>query len=128
MSAPTIVRALDVNGDWQFGGGKSNYLAGNDAIQQQIKCRLLEFTGNCFWNPQGGLNWPGLLGQRNNEVLLNLQIGSVIANTNGVTSIRQLNVKLNRTNRVLSVSWTVTTVFSVYSSSFQAAIPQLVGG
>jgi hypothetical protein len=128
MSAPTIVRALDSNGDWTFGGGDSNYLEGNAAIEQQIKCRLLEFTGNCFWNPQGGLNWPGLLGQRNNQQVLNLQIGSIILNTNGVTSIQQLNVQLNRNTRNLSISWVVTTVFSIYSSSFQASIPQPVGG
>ena len=128
MASPTIVRALDSNGDWTFGGGRSNYLSGNAAIAQQIKSRLLEFTGNCFWNPQGGLNWRNLLGQRNNQKLLNLQIGSIILNTNGVTALRQLTVNLNRSTRVLSVSWTVTTVFSIYSSSFQAGIPQPVGG
>ena len=128
MLAPTIVRAIDVNGDWTFGGGLSNYRDKNDAIQQQIKCRLLEFTGNCFWNPQGGLDWRNLLGQRNNQQVLNLQIGAVIANTNGVTGIRQLSVNLDRSKRTLFVSWTVTTVFSVYANSFQTSIPLPVGG
>ena len=128
MTTPTIVRALDANADWEFGGGESNYLEGNLAIGQQIKCRLLEFTGNCFWNPQGGLNWPNLLGQRNNQELLNLQVGSVISNTPGVTSLQKLNVVLNRYTRQMNITWTVTTVFSVYSASFQTNIPQPVGG
>jgi hypothetical protein len=128
MTTPTIVRALDANGDFTFGGGESNYLEGNLAIGQQIKCRLLEFTGNCFWSVQSGLNWPNLLGQRNNQALLNLQIGSIISNTNGVTSLQQLNVNLNRNTRSMTVTWTVTTVFSVYSASFQTSIPQPVGG
>ena len=127
-TVPTIVRALDANGDWTFGGGESNYLEDNLAIGQQIKCNLLEFTGNCFWDVQSGINWPAVLGQRNNQALLNLQIGSVILNTNGVVLLQQLSVDLNRSTRVLNVSYQVITVFSVYSASFQNAIPQPVGG
>lgn len=128
MGTPTIVRALDINGDWTFGGGESNYLEGNDAISQQIKCRLQEFVSNCFWNPQGGLDWRNLLGQRNNQQMLNLQVGSIISNTDGVTFLQQLNVTLNRTTRQLNISWRISTVYSIYSASFQAAIPQPVGG
>jgi hypothetical protein len=127
MAQPSIVRALNANGDWEFGGGKSNYLQGNAAIGQQIKCRLQEFTSNCFWNPQGGLNWPALFGQKNQQVV-NLSISSVILNTDGVTGLIKLNVNLNRHTRQLSVSYTVTTVYSVYSASFSANVAMTPGG
>lgn len=131
-----IVRALDQTGDWTFGGGTSNYLinssqaimSNNSAVGQQIRCRLLEFSGNCFWNPQAGLDWKTLLGQRNNQQLINLQAASVISNTPGVTFLQQLNVNLNRNTRQLTITWVVTTVYSVFSSSFSTTIPQPVGG
>ena len=126
MISGTQVRALNQDGDWTFGGGRSNYLQGNAAIGQMIKCRILEFTGNCFWSPQSGLDWPNLYGQKSQEVLT-LNISSIILNTIGVKGLVQINVNLNRYTRSLSVSYTVNTVYSIYTASFNAPVMVTVG-
>ncbi len=128
MVTPTSVRALDQNGDWTFGGGKSNYIDGNAAVAQNIKCGLLEFVGNCFWNPQAGLNWPNLFAQKS-QTVITLAVSAIILNTNGVTGlVQQPNVTLNRVTRSLSVTYNVTTVYSKYSLSQSVTIPMSPGG
>lgn len=55
-------RNIDNNGDWCFGKGRNSYLSGNDALMMNIKTRLLEFLGDCFWDTGKGIDWWGLLG------------------------------------------------------------------
>ena len=128
MAQVGIVRALNAEGDWTFGGGKSNYVDKNTAVRQMIRCRLLEFTGNCFWNPQGGLDWPNLFGQKNQQVVA-LSVSSIILNTDSVTGIvPPLNVSLNRHTRGLSISGQVNTVYSLFSISLAVNVVGSSGG
>lgn len=106
-----IVRALDKDGDWSFGKSKNNYLSGSAAVQQNIKTRLLEFIGDCFFNIQAGVDWFNFLGGSKNQVALNFNISSVILNTAFVTSIKQLSISL--VNRDFSVSYQVVDAYSV---------------
>jgi len=105
-----IVRALDNQGDWTFGKSKNNYLSGSAAVQQNIKTRLLEFIGDCFFNIQAGVDWFNFLGGSKNQLALNLNISSVILNTSFVTSIKQLSISL--VNRDFSVSYQVIDAYS----------------
>jgi len=105
-----IVRALDNQNDWTFGKSKNNYLSGSAAVQQNIKTRLLEFIGDCFFNIQAGVDWFNFLGGSKNQLALNLNISSVILNTAFVTSIKQLSISL--VNRNFSVSYQVTDAYS----------------
>lgn len=107
----SIVRALDLNGDWTFGQGKANYLQGTKQIEQSIKTRLLSFLGDCFFDPTAGIDWFNLLGSK--RVLeLRLAINAVLLNTTGVTGVVELSVNLNPVTRLFSVSYTVTTVYT----------------
>lgn len=116
------MRALDSDGDWVFGGGRSSYKKNTNALQQQIRSRLLEITGNCFWNPQAGLDWKTLLGQRNNQTQINLAVSSIILNTNGVQRLVSLNVNLDRSTRRLSLTYTVDSVNSRVAGAISTTI------
>lgn len=113
----TIVRAIDSSGDWLFGKSLNDYVSKNAAVQQDIKTRILEFLGNCFFNTVAGIDWFNLLGSKN-ELALSLAISAVILNTENVTSILQLRISLNAA-RALFVSYQVQTTYSVTGSSFQ---------
>lgn len=111
------VRALDANGDWTFGQGRNNYLTGNLAIGQNIRTRCLSFLGDCFFDQGAGIDWFSYLGGKD-QLGLNLAISAAILNTTGVLGLNQVSINLNAPTRVLSVSYQVTTIYSVLSGSF----------
>lgn len=111
-----IVRALDENGEWTFGRGLNNYLSGNAAVAQDIACNLSMFLGDCFFQTNAGIDWFNLLGSKNQPAIL-LAINAAILNTLGVTGLLQTSVNLSE-NRVLSVTYKVQTVYSVFQSTF----------
>lgn len=111
-----IVRAIDSDGDWTFGAGRSNYLANNAAVAQSINTRLGSFLGNCFFDLGAGIDWFNLLGNKN-ETALQLAISTVILNTPQVTSLVTLSANLSA-SREFSVSYKVSTVYSSASSNF----------
>lgn len=111
-----IVRALNSNHDWTFGQGLNNYVSANFAVAQEINTRLNCQLGNCFFDLAAGINWFGLLGGKD-MVTLNLNISSVILNTQNVTGINQLSINLS-SSRILSVEYTVQTTYSQTNGSF----------
>lgn len=115
----TIVRALNSSGDWLFGKSLNDYLSANDAIKQNIQTRLLSFLGDCFFDITAGIDWITLLGGSKNQLALNLNISSVILNTQSVTGIKQLSVNLDDSNRKFSVSYQVATIYSLTNASFE---------
>lgn len=114
----TIVRQIDVNGDWTFGKGRNNYLKGNDAVAQNIETRLRSFLGNCFFDLSSGIDWFNLLGSKDQQAL-NLAISSTILNTPNVTGINELSSFLDPITRNFTVRYNVNTSYSVISSTFQ---------
>jgi hypothetical protein len=118
------VRSLDSSGDWVFGTGKAAYLQNQLAVGQQIKCRLLSFFGNCFFDLAAGIDWFNLLGGKD-LIALQVAISATILNTSNVTGIRQLSLVLNRTTRALTVSYEVQTVYSVLSSQLSLSLEVL---
>lgn len=116
-----IVRALDSDGDWTFGKSKADYLSNLDAVKQNIKTRLMEFLGDCFFNIRAGIDWLDFLGGSKNPAALNLSISTVILNTIGVTGIKQLSVNLTP-DRKFSVSYEVSTVYSITNDNFQLGL------
>lgn len=119
----TIVRSLTPNtasnpNDWNFGKSLNNYISANAAVKQNIQTRLLSFLGDCFFDITAGIDWFNLLGSSKNELLLSINVSSVILNTPNVTGILQLSIGLN-TKRQLSISYQVQTTYSVTGDIFQ---------
>ena len=104
-----IVRALDVNNDWQFGKGRNDYKKDIAAVAQNIKTRLQSFLGDCFFDLGAGIDWFNLLGSKN-RYALNLAVRTNILNTNYVTGISELTAQLE-TDRKLTLQYSVKTVF-----------------
>lgn len=67
-------RGVDNTGDWVFGKGRNSYLTDNKALMMNIKTRLLEFLGDCFWDTEKGIDWWNLLGEKNlKKILVDVQ-------------------------------------------------------
>lgn len=92
-----IVRRLDNDNDWSYGYSAGDYLTGKNAIAQNIKTRLKEYLGDCFFNLGAGIPWDIRLGQTNQEELLKSDTYRIIKDTDGVLGIAEHNlIKQNR--------------------------------
>lgn len=111
------VRAVDSDNDWLFGKGQNDYVRNIMAITQNIKTRLQEFLGDCFFNTGAGIDWFNRLGGKD-LTALKLDISSVILNTMDVTGIEQLSLNVD-TNRQLNVQYRVQTSFGTSAQVFQ---------
>lgn len=106
-----IVRTLDINHDWEFGKGRNDYLSNNDAIVQMVNTRLNSFLGDCFFASDAGIDWFNLLGSKN-RLAIELSVRAVILNTEGVVSLVRSETVLDSLTRVISMNYTITTIFS----------------
>jgi len=113
-----IVRAIDVNHDWEYGKGLNDYKSGNLAVAQTINTRLSSFLGDCFFDANAGIDWFNFLGGSKNQLALNLAISATILNTTNVTGILQLSIELDDVTRNLTVQYQVQTSYSVTQGSF----------
>lgn len=114
----TRSRAIDDQNDWLFGKGRNDYKLNQRAVEQDIRTRLNSFTGDCFFAAGDGLDWFNLLGAKD-QTALNVAISAVILNTPGVTGLIQLSIVLNRTTRVLLVTYIAQTVYGPQAGQFQ---------
>lgn len=105
-----IFRNLDANGDWTFGQGKANYIAGNPAIGLNIRTRLLSWLNDCFFDKNAGIDWANRLGTKNQRALLELDLRRVILQSAGVTGIVSFSSTLN--GRVFTANYSVNTIYS----------------
>lgn len=110
-----IVRALDGAGDWTYGKGRNDYKSGVKAIAQNIQTRLSSFLGDCFFNTGAGIDWFHLLGAKD-QFALNIAISSTILNTENVTGLLQLDLRI--INRKITIKYNVQTTLSVLSDTF----------
>lgn len=110
------VRAIDSDGDWQFGKGRNDYKQNIKAIVQIIGTRLNSYLGDCFFATGDGIDWFNLLGSK--ETLgLELALAATILNTAGVTGILQLSVTLDSARRVF-ITYEADTIYGRASSGF----------
>lgn len=121
------VRALDINGDWTFGKGKSNYLSGTLAVAQIVQTRLYMIQGDCFWDPDGWVDWFRLLGTNQRKGLL-YSIRAVIMNSPGVDRLNDLGIQVDR-NRRSTLNYDLTTVYGtpLFGQVFQAPTQPYTG-
>lgn len=105
-----IFRNLDLNGDWSFGQGKSNYIATNPAIGLNIRTRILSWLNDCFFDLNAGIDWANRLGSKNQKALLENDLRRIILQSFGVTGILTFTSELN--GRRFTANYSVQTIFS----------------
>ncbi len=107
-------RRLDSNGDYIFGGGRSMYLRGADAVAQAIRTRLL-LLKNEWWEDQlDGLPlWQQILGQNNGgkKNIVDGLIQARIMDWPPVLSISSVSSTYDPDTRAYSFSAVADTVF-----------------
>lgn len=97
-------RNLDANGDWVFGKGRNSYLRDDNALMMNIKTRLLEFLGDCFWDTEKGIDWWTLLGGKDLKKIL-VDVQRTVLRSYQVRRIVDLQYTLK--DRVLSITLSV---------------------
>lgn len=111
------VRAIDSDGDWQFGKGRNDYKRDLQAVVQKIATRLRSFLGDCFFATGDGIDWFNLLGARS-TLPLELAIAATILNTAEVTGLIQLSLSLDPLTRNVTITFAVNTVYSTANGVF----------
>ena len=104
-----IIRGIDENGDWIFGQGLNSYKSTQQAIEQNIKTKVLEWKGDCFFNLEVGIDWINFLGSNLIDEL-ELALKNLIIACYGVVNVTQVSVEF--LDRNFSVNYTIDTIYS----------------
>lgn len=112
-----MIRSLDNNGDWTFGKGKSSYKRQQLALNQNLKTKLLEWKGDCFFNNAAGIDWKNRLAKSSQIIPLQNEIRALILKTNGVVEINNLNLNFNSKTRSLTINYSIKTIYSSESET-----------
>lgn len=81
------VRLIDRNNDWTFGLQQAGYTRTSTAVALDIKLRLQEWFGDCFFALQNGIAWDVRLGKHNQKLLLDADIQARVMSVLGVIGI-----------------------------------------
>lgn len=104
------VRALDAQGDWQFGRGIQSYKTEKEALAQNISTRLKSWKNDCFFAMDDGVDYANYLDIGTKE-FLDLDVKRCLLQTEGVLRIDAYSSTLDASTRGLTVSATVATIF-----------------
>ena len=106
-----IFRSLSkVDGDWNFGNGRSSFAKGNDAIMFLIETTVKTFLGECFFNKAVGLDWFTLINLKDKNIVM-LNIKYAIAECYGVINVNNIEYSLD-VNRELVIIYDITTIYT----------------
>lgn len=103
-------RQLDSEGDWTFGAGQNNYAQENDAVSLNVRTRIMSWVGDCFFDLAAGIDWINRLGSKNQRELLELDLRTIILQTEGVTGINSLSTNLDGRN--FKATYDIQTIYS----------------
>ena len=118
------VSALDSNGDWTFGNGRANYLVTSQRVRQNVKTRILSFRNDWLYDTEAEIDWFNILGNRSNEQTILREVERVALATDGVKTIEQLSVVVDRANRQAEIVLSYT---DIYDESFTESIGRDAG-
>ena len=121
-----LFRALDANGDWQFGQGTESYVSGEQAIGLNIKTRILSFLNNCYFDMAAGINWLFYFGVPGQQQATLLSIQAVILQSYGVTKINSVTLNQDRNTRKAIITFNIYDLYSPnvpYSQTLQVNSP-----
>jgi hypothetical protein len=117
------MRKVTGNHDWSFGKGLGSYVTEEQAIEQNIKTRVLSWVGDCFFALQEGVDWRSRLDIGQQEELVE-EVKSIILQSEGVIGVNSIDVSFSGTTRLAVVTYNIQTI---YSREFQSIIEQSSG-
>lgn len=119
-----IMRGITSTNDWIYGNGLNSYFTGEAAIEANIKTKLLEWGGNCYFNLPAGIDWKNRLDVGQQQSLL-IEIKNLILQCYGVVSIISLTANFSGITRFDSIQATIQTIYS--PSAVIVITPPVVG-
>lgn len=106
-----IMRATTATNDWLFGKGQQDYFINEAAIEANIRTKLLEWVGNCYFNLPAGIDWLNRLGVGQQQALV-VDIKQLVLQCFGVVQILAFQAKFVSRTRVGTITMTLQTIFS----------------
>lgn len=118
-----IIRKVDSGNDWNFGKGIADYARDAEAINENVKTRILSWLNDCFFALNDGVDWKSRLdvGQKENLIL---ELRATILQSYGVVGINDVSVDFSGSTRLFTVTYDMITFFS---QSFQSELSQAIG-
>ena len=113
------VSRITNDGDWTFGQGLQNYATGSEEVAQNVKTRIKSFKNDWFLDTDFGIDWFNILGNKSNEETIIRELDRVVTNTDGVRTIRNIELSLDRQTRLASV---IIEYSDVFDQSFELQI------
>lgn len=107
-----IIRCIDSDGDWAFGNGKSAYKANLLALSQNLKTKIQEWVGDCFFDNDAGIDWNNRLANRSQAKPLQNEIKSLMVKVDGVTDVVSLDLNFSSLTRNLRLDYSIKTIFT----------------
>lgn len=119
-----IIRKTDAaTRDWTFGKGLADYATDAQAIAENIQTRILSWVGDCFFALSDGVDWRNRL-EVGQQTALRDEVSALILKSFGVISVDSVDLNFNPDNRLESLTYSITTIFS---PSFEATIAIAAG-
>ncbi len=106
------VSKLDSSGDWTFGQQLAGYITGSEEIAQNVVTSLQSFKNDWFLDTEAYIDWFNLLSNINTEEAAKQQIERTVLNTEGVSTLDELILEIDRENRKASIYLTYTDIFN----------------
>lgn len=118
-----IIRKVDSENDWEFGKGLASYATDEQAVDENVKTRLLSWVGDCFFDLQAGIDWRARLDIGQQDELEN-ELKTEILQSYGVVAVLSVDANFSGTTRLFDATYNIQTI---YSQNFQATIQQAAG-
>lgn len=105
-------RRLSPTGDYTFGQGAANFLVNSpECVAQSVMTRLKLWQGEWFLDDREGTPWLQQILGKGTTAMYDLAIRTRVLLTPGVTAILSYQSTYNDSNRSLSVSMTIDTLY-----------------
>ena len=116
-----IIRGVTQVNDWMFGSGLNSYFYGEQGVESNVKTKLLEWVGDCFFNVLGGIDWNNRLtyGQQTN---LETDIRTLTLACFGVTNVLDVAFDFDAETRTYAITLTIQTIYTP-SATFTVTVP-----
>jgi len=105
-----IIRNTTESNDWTYGKGKADYRTDLEGIILNIKTRLQEWKGDCFFAVQNGVDYNNFL-DVGTKIFLDSDVKRVILQSEGVLKINIYGSSINRSSRGFTAQSEITTIY-----------------